>query len=247
MSIPLWAIETAEAFWAEVGSEANIPRKLQRPIQLTLPLGLVFLAGLTTMRLDAWLRDWDIVCSLRGPSRALRACLVCRGGRGLIFIDKGDSEPEQRYSLAHELAHYLREQWQPRRQAVAALGPHVLEVLDGDRSARAEEAVQSVLAQISLDLEVHLMERTLEGDYASAAIFRAERDADLLAFELLAPSGHILSALEAAPTASRLEVASHILIETYDLPSYAAAVYAHLLVNASTHPEPPFLRNLGLE
>lgn len=246
MSMPLWAIETAEEFWAGVGSEATIPRELQSPLQLMLPLGVVFIPSLTMMRLNAWLRQWDIVCSLHGPDRALRACLICRAGRGLIFIDKDDNEAERRYSLAHELAHYLREQWQPRRRAVAALGQQVLDVLDGDRLPRLEETVRSVLAQVPIGLQIHLMERTPEGDYANRAIRRAEREADLLAFEILAPSDAVLSTLEAVSAGERLATARRILTDTFGLPPHPAAAYARLLVVDATHRESPFLRNLGL-
>lgn len=246
MSVPLWAIETAEAFWAEAGSEAGTPRVLRRTIQLTLPLGVVPRSGLTTARLDSWLREWDIVCSLRAPNRALRACLVCRAGRGLIFIDKDDNDAEQRYSLAHELAHYLREQWQPRRRAVAAFGPQVLEVLDGDRPPRVEESIQSILAQVPIGLQVHLMERTLDGNFADSTIYRAEREADLLAFELLAPSDDVLSTLQATPGGNRLAAVHHILTDSYGFPPHLAAVYARELVNGAAHREPPYLRNLGI-
>ena len=79
---------------------------------------------LTRLRLFGvleWLRRQGIEFPLTEADRPLRACLVCRRGAGFVFLDGGDDEAEQRFSLAHELAHFLRDYWRPRLLAADRL------------------------------------------------------------------------------------------------------------------------------
>lgn len=245
MSVPLWAIEMAAAFWRDAGGEEDVPRGLRRPIAIALPLTVVSLPRLRLAGIDAWLRNQDIHCRLDVPDRPLRACLVAQHGQGFVFIDGTDAEDEQRFSLAHETAHFLRE-YQGRRQvAVGRLGPRILEVLDGDRPARPEERIDALLARVPIGLHVHLMDRADDGQYASAAIDAAERDADLLAYELLAPSGAVLGEVAPYPPAEQRAAATDRLVTTYRLPPRVARRYAAFLV-PSTDRSDSFIRRLGL-
>lgn len=67
--------------------------------------------------------------------RQLRACLVAAEGNCCILLDAGDPPDEQRYSLAHEVAHFILEYQQPRQRAQRRLGDSALAVLDGQRPA----------------------------------------------------------------------------------------------------------------
>ena len=229
MSLPLWACELAADFWTDAGGEEPFPRHLHLAIATTLPLAVVHVPRLCVARVDAWLQRQDIVCSLTTEDRVLRACLVARFGQGFIFLDGADPEDEQRFSLAHELAHFLRDYTQPRQVAVERLGHPVLEVLDGLRPPRPAERAQALLARVSIGYHVHLMERTADGQFASAAIDTAERDADLLAFELLAPSALVLDTVDHGGHEGRQTRLTDLLIGTYGLPIRVAAQYAAVL------------------
>ena len=245
MGVPLWAIEIAARFWHDAGSEEGFPRNLRRAIANALPLTVVLLPKLRLAGIGTWLREQDIFCTLDVRDRPLRACLVARYGQGIVFLDGSDSDDEQRFSLAHEVAHFLKDYWRPRHDVADRLGPHVLEVLDGDRPARHEERVHALLSNLRIGYHVHLMDRTAEGRFADATIGAAERAADILAYELLAPSTVVLDEMEAYPPTTRREVTTDLLRSAYHLPDAAATSYASLLIPQADHTN-SFVRRLGL-
>lgn len=192
MSPPLWVTETATAFWNETGQAPEFPRCLLRPIALSLPLAVVHLPRLRIGEVEAWLNREGVVCRVDSVDRPLRACLVARCGTGIMFIDGADDESEQRFSVAHELAHFLRHYWHPRQSAADRLGTSILAVLDNQRRATDAERVAAMLARVDLGYQWHLMDRTFEGLLASERVRIVEDDADRLAFELLAPVDDVL-------------------------------------------------------
>src|SRR5207245_2962940 len=132
---------------------------------------------------------------------------------------------EQCFSLAHELAHFLRDYLQPRRRAAARLGPQVLEVFDGLRPPRPEERLHALLRAVPIGFHTHLMARDA-GGVARGAEAAAERDADRLACELLAPAAAVRAALPAG--AGRREAAA-VLGAAFGLPAVQAGRYVDLL------------------
>jgi Zn-dependent peptidase ImmA (M78 family) len=170
---------------------------------------------------------------------------VARYGQGIIFLDGSDPGDEQRFSLAHELAHFLRDYLRPRCLASQRLGESVLEVLDGDRPPRHEERVHALLAGIQLGFHVHLMERSPDGNIVSDAIEDVERDADRLALELLAPSAEVLEEARQYPPERRRETLVHALVDVYGLPVTLAAYYA-LLLTPKPDKEGSLIRRLGI-
>src|SRR5205085_3975397 len=118
-----------------------------------------------------------LVCG--GPDRPLRGCLLACDGAGFIFLDAADPPAERTFSLAHELAHFLRDYWRPRQRAFAALGGSVREVFDGGRAPRREERLHALLRGVSLGPHVHLMAR--DGGTPPPEVAAAESDADRLA------------------------------------------------------------------
>src|SRR5207237_873153 len=123
----LWVRELADAFWAEAGRAEPFPRDLRGPIAwAVLRLAVVERPALCVGGVLDWLRRSGVVCPLREPDRRLRGCLVASRGYGFAFLDADDGPHERRFTLAHELAHFLRDYLQPRRRAAARLGPQVL-------------------------------------------------------------------------------------------------------------------------
>jgi hypothetical protein len=142
---------------------------------------------------------------------------------------------EIRLTVAHELAHFLLHYLWPRETAIQRLGDSIVSVLDGERLPTPVERLSGVLRSVELGPCQHLLERDSVGT-ADVAATRIEAQADLLAFELLAPASSVLRSSDAGADRRR------DLAETYGLPSWAAEAWAGWLDSRSS--ENPFV--LGL-
>lgn len=230
---PLWVHEAAERFWFDAGgAPRELPRDLRRAVAWALPIAVVELPDLRIAAVDAWLAMRDMGARLSIPDRALRACVLVHEGNGLLFVDREDAEDERRFSLAHEASHYLVEYAFPRERTRARLGPEVQQVLDGRRAPSREERIGAVLAGVTLGVRLHLMERTPDGHLPGHDVSAAERRADELALELLAPIDAVRARLTAE--ASRAEVEA-VLRGTFGLPPAPARAYGDRLVPAPPH------------
>lgn len=245
MSVPLWVIETAERFWEDAGEQETYPRALRGPIARALPLAVISLPRLRVSCIDAWLERMGISCAMGTRDRALRACLVARFGQGLLFLDGADPEDEIRFSLAHELAHFLRHYQQRRSRAGAVLGPEILEVLDGLRPPSQPERAHALLAGQRVGYFVHLMERGADGETASETIEKAEIEADQLAYELLAPESELLPLAARFPADSQRARTAQLLHAHYGFPIAQARRYAARLAPRPTGAD-SFMRRLRL-
>jgi hypothetical protein len=243
VSMPLWVKELANEFWMRAGGAGPFPRDLRRAALRAALLSVKMLANLSVQRVSAWLRDQGVACQPGEPERALCACLFARDGCGFIFLDADDDEAEQRFSLAHELAHFLRHYHEPRRRAAAKFGSPILDVFDGKRAPTPTERLHALLRNVRVGEHVHLLARDDRRRIASSAIASAELDADLLGCELLAPAEAVLQQTrQRTVPASRLE-ADRRLTTTFGLPSSMAAWYADRLYPPC---DDPLLRRLGI-
>jgi hypothetical protein len=239
----LWAQETAERFWTDAGDPPPaFPRDLRRSIALALPLAVVDLPRLRVGRIGAWLAQRGVAFSVAERDRPLRACLLVHQGAGIVFLDGADPDDERRFSLAHEVAHFLAEYALPRQRALDRLGTSVLSVLDGHRSPSDAERVDAVLAGVGLQPRLHLMERTPDGHPAHGHISQAERRADDLALELLAPADAVRTSI--GQPATRAEV-QPVLCAAFGLPEPVSHAYAARFASDDAAP-PPLLARLGL-
>jgi hypothetical protein len=225
VSVPLWAAELARTFWTNAGEPEPFPRNLRRSIARAVPLSVVLLPKLSVRAALDWLQNCGLVCELPGEDRPLRACLVARSGHGVALIDGSDGENEQRFSIAHELAHFLRDYWSLRRRIFKRLGAEALQVLDGERSPTPQERLHALLQNVPLGFHLHLMERDSEGNPLTSSIAQAEVDADRLAYELLAPAERVLGDIHDGKQALLRK-----LREYYGLPGVQASHYAGVLM-----------------
>lgn len=238
--VPLWVGELADAFWEAAGMREPFPRALRRPIARALPMAIVSLPRLRLRDVLDWLRRHDIDCPCPAADRSLHACLAAWSGWGYVFLDGAGPEDEQRLSLAHELAHFLRHYWQPRQVASRSLGEQILEVLDGRRAPTRAERVHALLASVPIGCHLHLLGCGPGGGFPAGTVLAAEDEADRLAYELLAPADEVLS--RAGPHQERALVA--LLRTDFGLPDAHAARYRDILFPPA--PADPLLKRLGV-
>ena len=242
MSIPQWTAQLACAFWAEAGTAEPFPRALRRAVARALPVSIVLLPRLRLSDVRGWLRENGVNSHCDEKDRPLRACLAARRGYGLIFLDGTDSEDEQRFSLAHEAAHFLRHYWHPRRRACQHLGEQVAEVLDGERAPTEQERLQALLKTVPLGFHLHLMRRGKGCEVINAAVARAEEEADRLAYELLAPAAEVLARTGTIQAGAGRVRLTAVLQSDFGIPMQQATDYGRLLLPPVW--EDPLLRRL---
>jgi hypothetical protein len=242
MSVPLWVAELVRAFWAEAGSVECFPRELRRPIARVLPVSIVLLPRLRLDSVRAWLRANGVVCPCDESDRPLRGCLAACRGHGLIFLDGIDADDEQRFSLAHELAHFLRHYWQPRQLARRRLGEQIVEAFDGERPPTVQERLHALLKNAPLGFRVHLMRRGPRREVLNVAVARAEEEADRVAYELLAPAAEVLAQAGSVQGDAGRTRLVEVLQTVFGLPQEQATDYARLLLPSAW--EDPLLRRL---
>jgi hypothetical protein len=207
------------AFWEQVGEPEPFPRQLRHAIVKALPVAIIILPRLTLSAAANWLEQRGASCFVPHPDRAVRGFLVARGGHGFIFIDGSMASDEERLTLSHEAAHFLHHYHFPRARAFEILGDQVKPALDGDRPPTAAERLSGVMRGAPMGMLAHLIERSDDG-FPGTATLRIEVEADLIGFELLAPSDRVVA------STSPGRCCRDALIRTYGLPPVAAAAWA---------------------
>lgn len=226
-------LRMAEKFWeAATHLERRFPRDFESAIAWSVPLFIVRVPRLCVHDIESYLRQRQLPAVIGVTDRPLHGCVIAIRGKGLIFVDGGDGAHELRFTMAHEVAHFLLDYQLPRQRAIERFGPQIEEVLDGLRPPTPEERVDGLLANTPIGLFAHFMHR-VGGDVAAADILEAESNADLLAFELLAPEVEVWGAVpknfsKRTFNARRASI-QRLLIRRFGLPRNAAARYSAIL------------------
>nr|MBF6613645.1 ImmA/IrrE family metallo-endopeptidase [Chloroflexota bacterium] len=226
-----------EEFWEALpyGPEP-FPRDLIGSASLALPLAIRELPCLSLTEVHNWLSARGLADPIEGSNRRLRGCLLAYNGHGFVLVDGSDPDDEMRFTVAHELAHFLLDYQLPRRRAIEALGEEIIPVLDNTRLPTRIERLHAILGAVPIGLHVDLMERTSVGGYTSRTTAGAEEQADRLALELLAPAVHAWAAISGLPEAKDGSYAAHLKHSTealhreYGLPHKQAQEYATWLL-----------------
>jgi hypothetical protein len=232
---PFWLQAAADDFWRAAGEVEPFPRTLEAPVLWALPLFIVKVPRLTLSDVRAKLADYGIAFGVDGPNRNLYGCLVAFAGKGVVMLDGSEPPDELRFSLAHEVGHFIIDYLRPRDRALRRLGPDIVDVLDGLRSPNQEERIDAVLSDVRIGVHTHLMDRTPSGAIGCGRISGSEFRADRLAFELLAPEQAVLAGANTSGFASAADDAAAalraVLVEVFGLPVASARQYAHFLNN----------------
>jgi len=179
--------QIAQDFWSSTPVKYTTPCNLAHAAQSIFPISITSFPNLALEPVRLWFESRNIPLPVRHGGRRLRACLVAYEGMAMIFLDGTDPEHERRFSLAHELAHFILEYHLARLEAASVLGEGIIPVLDGKREATIEERLTGIFSGIDLGPFIHTMDRTEDGGIPSVEIQDSENLADLLALELVAP------------------------------------------------------------
>lgn len=231
--IEWWLQQAVDKFWEAAGGCEPFPRSLESSVLWALPLAIVKLPRLWIRDVENWLNQVAVTVPLHSTDRPLRGCLIVYRGRGFVFLNGVDEENERRFSLAHEVAHFLLDYWQPRERAISVLGTNIASVFDGLREPTVSERVSAVLNGITVGPYTHLMNRETGGRVVSGHILDAETRADRLALELLAPASevrqHITRRAIPALFQERIAYIGAVLTDTFGLPPGVAERYSKFL------------------
>ncbi len=221
--------DLVQGFWTAAGNEEPFPRTLEVALGFALPVTLVRYPALHTNAARNWLRARNRDLLINEASRPLHGCLVAFQGSGIIFLDASDSPDEQRFSLAHEIAHFLVDYTLPRRRALATLGEGFADVLDGKRDATLCERVSSLFTGLSTQPHVNLMHRTVAGGDA-LTVWAVEHRADRVALALLAPPDVVMPYAQGNTLQEQRTRTAEALVRDFGLPHIPAQRYAAELI-----------------
>jgi Zn-dependent peptidase ImmA (M78 family) len=139
----------------------------------------------------------------------------------VVFFDGTLDAAERRFTLAHELGHFLLDYDEPRRRVLRD-APELLEVIDGVRAPSPADRAQALLARVPIGVHTHLLE-----DEGNSRPDHAEDQASRFALELLAPWEKAIdvareAAREQAPYRLVLTRVAELISAQFDLPPHAA-------------------------
>ena len=227
-----WLDQAATDFWTQIGRELPFPRNLEMVVSRGLPINHIALPNLNVKRIEQWFLERQAPYQLLCQNRALYGCIVAMRGHGFLFVDQSDSEAERRFTIAHEIAHFLLDYVTPRQKVLDVFGDSIRPVLDGERTPTRLELIDAMLSKVNFGVYVDMMPRSAQGGIDQGAILCAEDNADQLAFELLAPAEHVLNqpaVLQTKLPFARTRVIASLLMTEYGLPKQLAFRYSAFL------------------
>ena len=220
----------AELFWESAPHiKDQFPRDIESALAWATPLFIVRVPSLWVHDVEIYLQQRRLPTLSGAVDRPLHGCVFAVRGKGLVVVDGTDEPHELRFTIAHEVAHFLLDYQTPRLLALEKLGQRIEAVLDGQRPPTQEERVDGLLVNVSVGLYAHFMHRDDAG-FGGDKILEVESQADRLAFELVAPESEVLRVLPRGfadrTYRQRLATLRRLLMRRYGLPSEMAQKYA---------------------
>jgi len=233
-----YVVSVAREFWSASGVSPEPPYDISGAVSLIFPIDIVQLSELSTGKIDQWFASKNINIQTHVKDRYLHGFVVFSQGSGFMFIDGTDDEQERRYTVAHEISHFLLDYKIPRDRIIKKLGKAVEEVLDGIREPTPTEMIEGIIKHVAVKPFTHLLEKEGDGSFQSLQIYHSENNADALALELLAPANLLkvetLKGKRKLSFADFYKACRELTENRYKLPSRIADEYAKQLAYKMT-------------
>lgn len=225
--------ECVDYFWHLVDEAPTYPCELERYVALALPVAIIKLPHLKIHTIESWLQKHGVPLPLGIRSRSVRGCLIAHGDHCLVFLDGTDPLDEQRFTLAHEIAHFLIDYLWPRKKAIQQLGKDIIPILDGLQQPKTADRLRALISSIPLGRHVNMLARHDEDGSMTFETLQIESKADRIALTLLAPPDEALSNIDLSSSSFTIRKTqlAHTLLEDFGLPAAVAEPYAGLLLS----------------
>jgi hypothetical protein len=228
--------ERAAAFWADTPESVRQRGDIEAAVAWSAPLALVAVPNLDARGARGWLAERGARLGDGDADRPLRGLLLAARGVGIVFLDGTLASADRRFTVAHELGHFLLDYLEPRERVLSE-APSLLEVVDGLRAPTRAERAQALLARVPIGLHAHLLDRDFHGA-AAPDVEAAEDAASQFALEVLAPWSAALDVAREvvgdrrSPHGELLAEATARLAERFALPADRAGARAAATLEA---------------
>ncbi len=217
-------------FWKRAGGRFDYPADIAYAVTCALDVYVDEVAGLTPVsaaahvgRKGLWLLDGV-------DERSLHGCVIVGRSGAAILVEKSDDEAEKRFTIAHEVSHYILEVKRRHERAADRMGREFADTLYGLREATPTERIDAWLNNTRSEAFAHFMDRADTGGYGCARTQEAECLADDLALEILAPHSELTAAVSSMEFSESLKVARRVSERRFGLPEGIAERYASRIV-----------------
>ena len=219
----------AEWFWTRAGRPVRYPVDISYAAICALEVSIHMIADLTpAAATDFFRRDGSRGATAFGQ-RAMHGCIAFGPRGATIMVEQKDAEDERRFTIAHEVAHYILEVRRHHRLAEQRVGGDFVGILYGLREATPTERIDAWLNNVRSTPTAHFMDRTPDGGYGCGRSPEAECSADRLALEILAPRAEMVRAVldcRKLPFRNPVDATQRFAEQRFGLPSEVAGPYA---------------------
>lgn len=223
----------ADWFWKRAGGRSDFPIDIGYAAMCALEVYVEEVADLTTDAAVYRSGHFNTHSPENIGERRIHGCLIVGRSGAAILVEKNDDEAQKRFTIAHEAAHFIVEVRRLQERAACKLGHDFTDVLHGLREASPTERIDVWLHNVRTDAFVHFMDRTPSGEYGCVRTKDAERLADDLAVEILAPRSALIESLSSfgrMDFSESLLTVRHVAERRFGLPTEIAERYANRVV-----------------
>lgn len=225
-----WPRYWSDWFWKRAGGRSGYPADIAYAAMCALYVYVEEVADLTPASAAAHVGPGGLWQSDCVDGRRLHGCVIVGQGGGAILVEKSDDEAEKRFTIAHEVSHYILEVARHHERAADRLGPNFTDTLYGLREATATERIDAWLNNARSDAFAHFMDRAPGEGYGCSRTLEAESLADDLAVEILAPRSELTAAISSMGFSESLKVARSVVERRFGLPEGVAERYVGRVV-----------------